>query len=73
MKKRVICVRTCIVREGSVLYGSKDGKRTITSPEEAAEFAASFFKGSDKEMIYVCTLNIVAQLSRQKSKIFIMN
>lgn len=46
MKKRVICVRTCIVREGSVLYGSKDGKRTITSPEEAAEFAASFFKGS---------------------------
>lgn len=57
MKKRVICVRTCIVREGSVLYGSKDGKRTITSPEEAAEFAASFFKGSDKEMIYVCTLN----------------
>ena len=24
MKKRVICVRTCIVREGSVLYGSKD-------------------------------------------------
>lgn len=42
---------------GPVLYGSKDGKRTITSPEEAAEFAASFFKGSDKEMIYVCTLN----------------
>lgn len=57
MKKRVICVRTCIVKEGSVLYGSKDGKRTITSPEEAAEFAASFFKDSDKEMIYVCTLN----------------
>lgn len=57
MKKRVICVRTCIVRKGSVLYGSKDGKRTITSPEEAAEFAASFFKDSDKEMIYVCTLN----------------
>ena len=53
MKKRVICVRTCMVREGSVLYGSKDGKRTITSPEEAAEFAASFFKDSDKEMIYV--------------------
>ena len=52
MKKRVICVRTCIVREGSVLYGSKDGKRTITSPEEAAEFAASFFKGSDKEMMH---------------------
>ena len=57
MKKRVICVRTCIVREGSALYGSKDGKRTITSPEEVAEFATSFFKGSDKEMIYVCTLN----------------
>lgn len=57
MKKRVICVRTCLVREGAVLYESKQGKRTITSPEEAAEFAASFFNGSDKEMIYVCTLN----------------
>lgn len=57
MKKRVICVRTCLVREGSVLYESKQGKRTITSPKEAAEFAASFFNDSDKEMIYVCTLN----------------
>lgn len=57
MKKRVICVRTCLVREGSVLYEGEDGKRTITSPEEAAAFAASFFKGSDKEMIYICTLN----------------
>lgn len=57
MKKRVICVRTCLIREGSVLYESEDGKRTITSPEEAAKFAASFFNGSDKEMIYVCTLN----------------
>ena len=57
MKKRVICVRTCLVREGSVLYESENGKRTITSPEEAAKFAASFFNGSDKEIIYVCTLN----------------
>ena len=30
MKKRVICVRTCLVREGSVLYESENGKRTIT-------------------------------------------
>ena len=57
MKKRVICVRTCLVREGSVLYESENGKRAITSSEEAAKFAASFFNGSDKEMIYVCTLN----------------
>ena len=57
MKKRVICVRTCLVREGSVLYESENGKRTITSPKEAAGFATSFFNGSDKEMIYVCTLN----------------
>ena len=57
MKKRVICVRTCLVREGSVLYESENGKREITSSEEAAKFAASFFCGSDKEMIYVCTLN----------------
>lgn len=57
MKKRVICVRTRLVREGSVLYESENGKRTITSPEEAAKFAASFFNGSDKEMIYVCTLS----------------
>ncbi len=57
MRKRVICVRTCLVREGCVLYESENEKRSITSPEEAAKFAASFFEGSDKEMIYVCTLN----------------
>ena len=57
MRKRVICVRTCLVKEGSVLYESENVKRSITSPEEAAKFAASFFEGSDKEMIYVCTLN----------------
>lgn len=44
MKKRVICVRTCIVREGSVLYGSKDGKRTITSPEERLNLLPLFSK-----------------------------
>lgn len=57
MKKRVICVRTCLIKEGFVLYESKKGKRMITSPEEAAVFATSFFEDSDKEMIYVCTLN----------------
>lgn len=46
MKKRVICVRTCLVREGSVLYESENGKRTITLPKEVAGFAASFFNGS---------------------------
>ena len=38
MKKRVMCVHTELVREGSVLYEGKDG-----TTEEAAGFAASFF------------------------------
>ena len=57
MKKRVICVRTRLVRESSVLYESKDGSRSIQSPEEAAAFAALFFDDSDKEMIFICVLN----------------
>ena len=43
MKKRVMCVRTELVREGSVLYEGKDGTTGITTTEEAAGFAASFF------------------------------
>ena len=58
MKKRVICVRTRLVRESSVLYESKDGSRSIRSPEEAAAFAAPFFDDSDKEMIFICVLNV---------------
>ena len=57
MKKRVICVRTRLVRESSVLYESKDGSRSIRSPKEAAAFAAPFFDDSDKEMIFICVLN----------------
>ena len=57
MKKRVSCVRTCLVKEGSVLYESKSGERTITSPWEAADFATSFFRESDKELFYVCCLD----------------
>ena len=36
MKKRVLCVRTSLVREGSVLYEGADGSRSIRSPGEAA-------------------------------------
>ena len=57
MKKRVFSVRTRLVRESSVLYESKDGNRSIRSPEEAAAFAAPFFDDSDKEMIFICVLN----------------
>ena len=45
MKKRVMCVHTELVREGSVLYEGKDGNTGITTTEEAAGFAASFLYG----------------------------
>ena len=35
MKKRVMCVHTELVREGSVLYEGKDGNTGITTTEEA--------------------------------------
>lgn len=57
MRKRVSCVHTCLVRERTVLYEGRDGKRSIQTAEEAAAFAASFFKGMDKEMVYTCVLN----------------
>lgn len=57
MKKRVSCVRTCLVKEGSVLYRSKSGESMITSPLGAADFAAPFFFEADKEMFYVCCLD----------------
>lgn len=57
MRKRVMCVRTSLVREGSVLYEGVDGNRSIRSAKEAANFAAPFFYGSDKELLYVCVLD----------------
>ena len=35
MKKRVMCVHTELVREGSVLYEGKDGNTGITTTEGA--------------------------------------
>ena len=58
MKKRVMCVHTELVREGSVLYEGKDGNTGITTTEEAAGFAASFFGKQDKELLYVCAVNV---------------
>ena len=49
MKKRVMCVHTELVREGSVLYEGKDGNTGITTTEEAAGFAASFFVIQNEE------------------------
>ena len=57
MKKRVMCVHTELVREGSVLYEGKDGNTGITTTEEAAGFAASFFGKQDKELLYVSAVN----------------
>lgn len=57
MRKRVMCVRTSLVREGSVLYEGIDGNRSIRSAKEAAAFAAPFFYAQDKEMIFVCVLD----------------
>ena len=58
MRKRVMCVHTELVRDGSVLYVGKDGKRSMTTTEEAADFAASFFGSQDKEMLYICAVNV---------------
>ena len=57
MKKRVMCVHTELVKDGSVLYEGKDGNRSISTTEEAADFAAPFFGNRDKEMLYVCAVN----------------
>ena len=57
MKKRVMCVHTELVREGSVLYEGKDGNRSFSTTEEAADFAAPFFGNQDKETLYVCAVN----------------
>lgn len=61
MKKRVMCVHTALVREGSVLYGGKNGKRNILTTKEAVEFAAPFFEGADKELVYVCAVDTKMQ------------
>lgn len=53
MKKRVMCVHTELVREGSVLYEGKDGTTGITTTEEAAGFAASFFDEAESYGIAV--------------------
>lgn len=57
-KKRVDIVHIELVKEGSVLYGDHENKtRKISIPEEAANFAASFFRNADREMIYVFALS----------------
>ena len=61
MKKRVMCVHTELVRDGSVLYEGKDGKRSMETSEEAADFAASFFSNQDKELFYVCAVDAKLQ------------
>ena len=48
MKKRVMCVHTEQVREGSVLYEGKDGNTSITTTEEYAGFAASLFAEAER-------------------------
>ena len=61
MKKRVMCVHTELVRDGSVLYEGKDGKRSMETSEEAADFAASFFGSQDKELFYMCAVDAKLQ------------
>ena len=53
----LVLPNTELVREGSVLYEGKDGNTGITTTEEAAGFAASFFGKQDKELLYVCAVN----------------
>lgn len=57
-KRKVDVVHIELVKDSSVVYGESDiRKAKITKPEEAVRLASSFFKGADREKVYVCTLN----------------
>lgn len=52
-RKRVGIIKTQIIREGSMLYGS----RRINKPEEAVDLVKSIFRYSDREMMVVVSLD----------------
>ncbi len=52
-RKRVGIIKTQIIREGSILYGS----RRINKPEDAVELVKSIFRYSDREMMVVVSLD----------------
>ncbi len=52
-KKRVGIIKTQIIREGSMLYGS----RRINRPEDAVDFVKRIFQYSDREMMGVLSLD----------------
>ncbi len=52
-RKRVGIIKTQIIREGSMLYGS----RRIHKPEDAVDFVKNIFKYSDREMMVVLSLD----------------
>lgn len=60
MKKRVYFTRVHLstVREGSALYLSKNGERTIGQPEDVVSLVRPFFKGADREIMVCLHLNV---------------
>lgn len=53
LSNKVSAIHTEIVKEKEVLYE----KRKFHNSDDAAEFAASFFEGADREKIYVCCVD----------------
>lgn len=51
--KRVNIVSIKMVRDGSILYGT----RTISTPSEAAELGRRFIEDADREQLLVCCLD----------------
>lgn len=52
-RKRVGIIKTQIIREGSMLYGT----RRIHKPEDAVEMVKSIFQYADREMMIVVSLD----------------
>ncbi|SEW20297.1 JAB domain-containing protein [[Clostridium] fimetarium] len=56
--KRFSLIHTEIVKEKSLIYK----ERIIDSPKAAADFAAAFFKGSDREKVYIACLDAKGEI-----------
>ena len=52
-RNKVAVIHTEIVKEKEVLYG----KGRFHNSDDAAEFAASFFEGTDREKVYICCVD----------------
>lgn len=64
MKKRkrvdivsVKMIKLELVKEGTIHYLSEDGKRKISSPSDAYNLVKEIYKGFDREVVMLVTLN----------------